>query len=324
MPPITEGVAAPLVVLNPTASRIVEGRRRGRLLAELDRAVRARTGRAPEVLATASLDDARRAFGEAAAIERPLVVAVGGDGTVREAATCLAGTAVPLAIVPAGTANLFAATVGVPREPDRAAATIATGRVLASDLGRVRWGRDDPSSAADGASPSDQVFAVACGVGFDARLMASTPPTLKRWLGRYGYFATAAGLLPRVGGFDCSIELDGERLELRALEVLIANSGDLLPGLLGPRLAIDPLDDRLDVFIVEGRNVVDGTVGALEAIGRRSLGRSRTGRSRRYRARRIVIRPRTAQPFEIDGDVHGTGWLEATSLPGSLRVLVPG
>ncbi len=99
-----------LVLVNPRASRMMDPARREQVIAAVSAAVRQRTGRVP-VIETGSLAAARKAL--AAATEAPLVVVVGGDGTVREAAAALVGRETPMAIVPGGTGNVLAGAIGI-------------------------------------------------------------------------------------------------------------------------------------------------------------------------------------------------------------------
>ena len=221
-----------------------------------------------------------------------------------------------LGIVPLGTANLFAASVGIPLDAGRAIATIAEGRVRPVDIGRARW------SGADG-EVEERLFAVACGVGFDARLMAATSSATKRRFGRYGYFMTAVRMLPSVRGFDASIVVDGDLHELEAVAVLVANAGQLIPGLVRPALPIRVADGLLDVIVVAAGGLGGATIGAIEALARRSIGRSATGRSLRLRGAEVLVETSPAQPLEVDGDVVGVGSLRAACLPSALRIVVP-
>lgn len=315
--PDPQAPAAPLVVVNPMASRLVEARRREQLLGVVADACAEKTGRGPEILVATSAEEMRRAVEAALAPARPLIAVVGGDGTVRDVAVVVAGHDVPLAIVPAGTANIFAATVGIPRGAERAARAIADGRPRHVDLGLARWG------TADGGAHEERVFVVAAGMGFDALLMASTAPGSKRRLGRYAYFLAGARMLGRVSGAPVRLTVDGEVVETRAIQVLVANGGELIPGLLRPALPIDPDDGLLDVIVVEGHGLLDGVRGGLEAILRRGIGSSSSGRSRRLRGGTVRVEGPPDEPIEVDGDVVGVGWVEAVCRPRAIRVLVP-
>jgi diacylglycerol kinase family enzyme len=115
MPAVTfesTGAGQPLILVNPRASGMVDPARRDRVVRAVVDAVERRTGR-PATIESGSLMAAGKAL--AAAVDAPLVVAIGGDGTVREAAADLVarGRDTPLAIVPAGTGNVLAGALGI-------------------------------------------------------------------------------------------------------------------------------------------------------------------------------------------------------------------
>jgi diacylglycerol kinase (ATP) len=304
----------PLVVLNPHASRLHDAETRQALTEALVHAVRERTGVTPRVVA-GTMEDAQAAFASAARDRPALVVVAGGDGSVRQAGAALAGSGVPLAIIPAGTGNVLARglRIGGPAASVRALAT-ATERTL--DLGIVRWGPHGQLEAI-----GEETFVVACGMGLDARIMAGTDRRLKRRFSFGAYVASGLRevLRPRPSRF--SLEIDGERYDLTGQAVLIANAGELIPGLLGPRRAIDPGDGRLDVLVLGGRGALGAARGGLELLLR--TGDSAGGASLRRTALRVRVDAEPAQPTQIDGDVHDTGWLEAEVVPGALTLLVP-
>jgi hypothetical protein len=119
--------------------------------------------------------------GQAAeAVERgaDVVLACGGDGTVRAVAEALVGTGVAMGLVPAGTGNLLARTIGTPLQDIGAAARVAlSGDDRKIDVGRIR---------VDGAD-DEHVFLVMAGTGFDAAIMANTPEALKVRVGPLAY-----------------------------------------------------------------------------------------------------------------------------------------
>ncbi len=249
------------------------------------------------------------AGGVAAGVD--LVVAIGGDGTLIEALTPLVGTGVPFGIVPGGTGNLLAGSLGIPRSVAGAARTLVAGRQRCIDLGRADW------------ASASRHFAIALGVGFDARVMAATHPTHKRRWGKLAYFATAASLAPRLGAVPLVVTVDGLRREFRAAEVLVANAGELLPGLVRPRLRILPDDGLLDVIVVAASGPLDGLRGAWEALAQPALGEHAGGRVFRTQGRDVEIEAEPAEPVELDGDPHGTTPVRATLLPQAISIVVP-
>ena len=233
-----------------------------------------------------------------------LVFAVGGDGTVRACAEALAGTEIPLAIVPRGTANLAARALGIPHRLGAALAAGFGGHERRIDL-----------ATADG-----MTFAAMAGLGVDAAVVAAAPAWLKSRAGWLAYAATGAGLAhgPRAS---FEISLDGTPLACAARSVVAGNAG-LLPGgfVLLPAARLD--DGRLDVGILAPASLLDwGRVAHRVLTGSRREGRQLLS----YRARRVEIRADRQLPRQVDGEVIEPGRaLTVTVLPAALLVRVPG
>src|SRR6185295_11411361 len=145
-----------LVHISPAARGGGHTSRRDRLAAEIEAALVKRGVRA-ELAAPGSAEEAAALLRAAPADGYDLAVVAGGDGTVRLAVGSLAGSELPLGIVPLGTGNLLAATLGIPRDPSAAAARLATATTTTIDTGVLK---------SDGVT---EAFAVAAGAGFDAR-----------------------------------------------------------------------------------------------------------------------------------------------------------
>lgn len=294
------------------ASRLADLSRRTALVAAAAGAIEARTGARPEVRVTASAADGRAAAEEAVAAGAPLLVVAGGDGTVRTAADVLAGSGIALGIVPGGTGNLLAAALGIPRRPEQAIGALATARERPIDLGR----------AVVGSPGASLPFIVAAGVGFDARVMAATTDRRKRSLGIAAYFATATAVAIRMRPFAVRVVVDGVAHETDALAVLVANAGELIPGLLRPRLPLVPDDGLLDILVARGRGAAGGARAALELLTGRGVHAAIGPYATRFAARHVEV-VAAEEPIEVDGDVVGAGRLVAEVVPGALRVLVP-
>ncbi|HET9083792.1 MAG TPA: diacylglycerol kinase family protein [Candidatus Limnocylindrales bacterium] len=310
MPHDTDATA-PQLVINRGASRVRDPERRRAFIDVVAAAVTARIGRAPTIV-----DDTQEAAGSAleALIGAPLVAVVGGDGTVRHAAGILAGRSIPLAIVPAGTGNALAASLGI-RGLRSAVSAIRDGGPRTIDLGLAEWGRDGQATA-DGSGP----FVVAAGTGLDARIMATAHEEWKRRLRFGAYVGATLREMLRLAPVDLVITADGETFERHGHLVLVANTGEIIPGLVGPRRPIDPADGQLDLLVVAGRGLPGGLRSAADLLLRTGdLGGDTIRRT--VREVRIVSNP--AQPVEIDGDVHAPGWLAARVAPGGMTVLVP-
>ncbi|MFD3547214.1 diacylglycerol kinase family protein [Streptomyces sp. NPDC058655] len=265
---------------------------------------------------------------EEIAADRPaLVVACGGDGTLRACADLLAGTGIPLAVAPCGTGNLLARNLGLPLDPADALDAALAGDSFAIDVGRVRG---------DGLAPTR--FTVMAGAGFDAAMVADASPRLKSAMGWAAYVLSAVRHLGDPG-MRLSIRIDGgRRHRRRARMVVIGNVGALqggLPLLPGAR----PDNGRLEVVLFDPR----GAFGWFAAAGHLALrivrprtplpyhsdgasaGRREAGGALEYfSATRIDIRCALPQPREIDGDVVADGTrLTAEVEPGALRMYLP-
>src|SRR5215469_8472977 len=257
--------------------------------------------------------------GGAVAAGARMVVAAGGDGTVRACAQALAGTQVPLAIVPLGTANLAARALGIPPRVGGSLATAFGQHERRIDLA-VAWAaaRADGAGATGGAG--GLTFAAMAGIGLDAEVVAATPRLLKRRAGWLAYAAAGIAHLPGRGErFTVRLD-DDEPLARQARCVAVGNAG-LLPGgfTLLPRARLD--DGLLDVGILAPA----GPGGWLRVAHRVLTGSGRDGRQlERHQARRVEIRAETELPREIDGEVITPGRsLTVTLLRRALTVRVP-
>jgi diacylglycerol kinase family enzyme len=233
-----------------------------------------------------------------------LVVAVGGDGTVRACAQALAGTDVRLGIVPAGSANLVARALRLPRGPGAALAVAFLGADRRIDV-----------MSADG-----MVCAAMAGIGVDAAVVAATPGWLKRRAGWPAYAAASARqLLDELVEFTIRLD-DGPPLHRRARSVVVGNTGQL-PGGFPILPAAVPDDGQLDVAIL-----APASLAGWVSIGYRAIIGSIKDDVllERLRARRVDVTATRALPRQIDGEVIAAGaGLSAAVRPGALLVKVP-
>jgi len=258
----------------------------------------------PSFLET-TLDD--RGFGlagAAVAAGTRMVVAAGGDGTVRACAQALAGTEVPLGIVPLGTANLAARALGIPPRVGGSLATAFGGHERRIDL----------------AVAGELTFAAMAGIGLDAEVVAATSRLLKRRAGWLAY--AAAGVAHLAGrGERFTVRLDDDEPLARQARCVVVGNAGLLPGgfTLLPQARLD--DGLLDVGILAPA----GPGGWLRVAHRVLTGNGRDGRQlERHQARRVEIRAETELPREIDGEVITPGRsLTVTLLRRALTVRVP-
>lgn len=129
--------------------------------------------------------DGRACAEEALALGADVVVAVGGDGTVRTVASAMAYSTHAFGVIPIGTGNLFARNMGIPVNNIEAALTIATSHGSRRvDMGRM--------NILDSAEPDhEHGFLVIAGAGFDAYMINDTDPALKKNISWFAYFVAA-------------------------------------------------------------------------------------------------------------------------------------
>lgn len=294
----------------PRVAFVVNGSlaRGGHVLA-LCAEVAARHGWIAECLVTEKAEDGPPAASGAALDGADLVVAVGGDGTVRGCAEGLSGTGVPFGVVPLGTANLLARTLRIPGHV-RGALAVALG---ARSIDRVI------DLAVAGLGAGDKVpFTAMAGMGLDAAVVAGT--RLKHQFGWLAYAMSGAVhlALPQAG-FTIRLD-DGPPIEREARSVVAGNSG-LLPGgfSLLPDARLD--DGVLDVGVLAPH----GPFGWPRLATRVLTHSHRQDRMlERFQARKVEITARAVLPREVDGEVVSPGRsLTVTIAPGALTVRMP-
>ncbi|HLB38554.1 MAG TPA: diacylglycerol kinase family protein [Gemmatimonadales bacterium] len=270
--------------------------------------VLARRGLQVDVAGTTKPDDAGTLAHQGVLDGFEIIAVYGGDGTTMRAVRGIVGQPVMLGLIPGGTGNLLAGNLRVPRSPVQAAKLLALGRPRAIDLGRVE--RPD----------GIHYFAVNCGAGFDAELMAATSERAKRRWGIGAYVAEAWQRLGAVASYPHRIVVDDVPLETKAATVLVANCGEVIPRFVRLKADIAPDDGLLDVVVLSADGAVDG-VGVFWRL----LSGSADGDKRIEYARghRVTIEATPARPVQLDGESAGATPVLAEVMPGAIRVLVP-
>jgi diacylglycerol kinase (ATP) len=243
---------------------------------------------------------------QALAADAELLLVCGGDGTVAACAGALAGSGVPMALIPTGTGNLLARNLRLPLELqpalDCALSTAGERRII--DL-----------LDADG-----RRFVVMAGLGFDAALIRDTGEQAKKRHGWPAYVAGGLRALRNTPHANYLVEVDGAPpCRERALGVIVANVGELQGGMAILPDA-DPEDGLLDVIVLTPRGPL-GLVVLAWRILRRNPARGRAATA--LRGARVVIHADRAVPVEFDGDYAGErDSMTVTVLRGGVTVCV--
>ncbi len=235
------------------------------------------------------------------------IFTLGGDGTAMEVATALAEfpDAPPLGIVPLGTANVIARSVGIRQQTGAAIRQLVNARTVRIDLGRIQGG------------PS---FAIGLGVGLDAAMISGASARAKHLLGYLAYALSALRAGLRRETFDVQVEVDGHSHDLLASSVLVANFGSVLGDLLCFGECVSHQDGVLDVCIYSPKSMLDsvrifwkmlrGGVGSDKSVQILSGSHVRLSTSR----------PRAMQ---ADGELLGLTPVEIEIQRGAIQLLVP-
>jgi YegS/Rv2252/BmrU family lipid kinase len=250
-----------------------------------------RGGHATE-LATAALND-----------HAALVIVWGGDGTLNEVGSTLAGSGTPIALIPAGSGNGFAAALGLPRAP-RAALNVALGdRMREIDVGVIGPRR----------------FLNVAGIGVDARIAVLFNQRARGSRGKWPYITIGLVQGCRYAACDYQVQLDDEKSRHRALLLAFANGREYGMGaVLAPDAELD--DGLLNAYVIEDRSVparfwharhlAKGTVGRAPGVVIRKV-------------RRAAIEADGPLEFHVDGEpAVASGRLEVGVMPRALRVKV--
>jgi diacylglycerol kinase (ATP) len=270
-----------------------------------------------DVGVTLATGDAARLTKEAVEAGYDVVAAYGGDGTIMEVASGLAGSEVPLAILPGGTANVISVELGIPRELEAAC-------MLLLD-------KDAPTQAVDLGLVGEHYFMLRLGIGFEAEMVAGAERDLKNRLGILAYAVSALKSLRETPVSQYRLELDGEEVECEGISCMIANSGNLAIGgmTLAPNISVS--DGLLDVVVIRNAdlealiaiaNSIRGINPANEAA--ESLDEEAIHKSlQHWQVKKVRVEADPPQTIQADGEIIGSTPIQAEIIPKAVRVIIP-
>jgi diacylglycerol kinase (ATP) len=314
--PDRKGPAAVTVVFNPSGGGEQAAQRREEVRAGLEGA-----GVAYTWLETTPQDAGGGLVAQAVGDGAELVVACGGDGTVRACAAALAGTDVPLAVLPLGTGNLIAVNFDLPVDVEEALKFALTGPRRRIDLITLTTGAAAAGGGpADGREAEDTRFVGMAGVGLDAAMVRDVNPKLKSKIGPFAYVLSTVRNLGRAR-CRVRIQLDDHAPFRRAAKgVLIGNLGRLQGGVVALPDAV-PDDGLLDVAVIKARRLHEWAGMAARALVRR---RQHPSMVEYHQARRVELHCDRSQPMEQDGELLPRGrHAVAEVLPSAVWLVVP-
>lgn len=247
---------------------------------------------------------ARKATAAAVDAGAEIVIACGGDGTVRAASEALVGSATALAVLPVGTANLFATGFGLPTNAADVVTLVLSGERRAVDSGVC----------------NDRAFNVMAGTGFDARMIDDADEHKDR-LGMLAYVRAGVRHAREGDRFDAQVTVDGEPFFAGpAACVLVANVGTLKAGVAAFPDA-SPTDGWLDVGVVTAAGLREWTGVFVRAIRRQPAA---SPHATLGRGTNIEVRLDGRHRYELDGGCKGaTDRLSFSVRPGALTLCAP-
>lgn len=232
------------------------------------------------------------------------VVAAGGDGTIRQVASGLAGTAMPLGIVPSGTANVLAIEIGLAAKPAAIADMLLHGRCVRMSCARA----------------NGEMFLLMAGAGLDARVLATIDQHLKSRLGKAAFAGPIVDALSHPVD-QLSVTIDGTCYE--ASWVILANVSHYAGRfVLAPQAAIESVELQAIIFKARNRTTLMSQVMSL-ALGRLGERSVREHDVEMRSCRHALVTAPAPVPTQLDGDVFGTTPLEVDAGTDHLQLILP-
>ncbi len=287
-----------LVIVNPAAHNLPSRKR----LEEADRWLKGQGWQA-EWRQTEGPQQAIELAAGAAERELPLLFVCGGDGTLNEAANGLAGSETALAAIRAGTVNIWAKEMGLPRRPVEAVKAAVEGERRRIDLGRA----------------GDRYFLLMAGYGLDGAIARRVSLGLKSRLGAATYAIAAIREALRHRSSAVTLRFDGEQHTADVL-MLVAGNTRNYAGLVEVTREALVDDGLLDVCVFQGKGTLDIILHGLRTILRRHL---RSKKVLYRKTRRLELEWEEPLPVQLDGDACESSPTQVEIAPGALWVAVP-
>ena len=253
--------------------------------------------------------DAEELVKTAVSANANLVIAAGGDGTVSAVAGGLIGTGIPLGIIPRGTANAFAVTLGIPRlQPIRNACQVIL---------------EGHSQTIDAAYCNGFPMILLAGIGYEASMVELADRELKNRWGSLAYLMSGWKTIDEQQPFEIELESSGKLYEFSADAITIANAAPSTSVLAQGAGQVLCHDGLLDVTIVTAEDKLQAVATLLRlfgaAITKTELEQKNVVHGR---TQKLKIATNPPQKVVVDGEVIGTTPVEIECIPDGLTVLV--
>lgn len=234
----------------------------------------------------------------------PFVIVGGGDGTLSEAASQLIHTQTAMGVLPLGTGNTFARSIGIPLKLENAAKTIASGWIESVDVGRV----------------NDQFFLNSVALGLSAEIAGALNKDVKKKLGLLAWLVVGFRVIATHRPLLLRVVSDEKSYSVRTHQLLIVN-GRYVAGPIAAAPDASVQDHTFDVFVLGGAKR-----GSLYKTAWKWLRGKHMGdpNARFFTTQKLTVHSlRRPLKANVDGEINDRTPLEMEVLPGALRVVVP-
>lgn len=231
-----------------------------------------------------------------------LIAVYGGDGTVSSVAGEMVGRAMPLAILPGGTANVMSVQLGIPGKLKESCGLLVDeqARLRTIDLGRV----------------NGRTFLCQVGIGFNSRILEETDDQSKSRFGVMAYIAKGLKQLFGNKNIQLDITVDGKQVRTEAFSCIVCNAGEM--GMKVEMSPVDIDDGLLDIFVIR-----DLGLTSLKAEVTDDLQADPDASLVHWRGETIRLRSDPPESVEYDGEVFKDDSYSIEIVKQGLRVLVP-
>jgi YegS/Rv2252/BmrU family lipid kinase len=237
-----------------------------------------------------------------------MIIASGGDGTLSKTSEALIGTSIPFGVITRGTANAFAAAMGIPQSIKAACQIILVGK----------------TRAIDAATCNGQPMVLLAGIGYEAETIAQADRTAKKRFGVLAYIFSGIGQLQRMRSFTAEIETEDQNLKLQAVAITVANTAPTTSILAQGTADVVADDGLLDITIVTSGDRMN-FIAALFQLLRSGFNNTAVKHEDviYLRAQRIQVNAKPQQKIVVDGNLCGKTPVEIKCIPNGLTILVP-
>ncbi|MEO8392682.1 MAG: diacylglycerol kinase family protein [Chloroflexota bacterium] len=238
------------------------------------------------------------------------VVVYGGDGSVLEVASHLAGSTIPMIIMPGGTANVLSVELGIPSDQTQAALLLGGSPNAVRTL--------DMATLAGAGENGDLLF-FHLGMGIEGTMHEQADRGAKDRDGMMAYVVGALRTLSNPSTAHYHMTLDGQEVEADGINCMVTNFGSVgVPGITLSH-AIDVSDGLLDVIVIQDANISTLLSAAANAVASGELAQPLL----QWQAREVAIVCDPPQPIVVDGELVKVEKVIAKIVPQAVRVVVP-